>query len=254
MKNHRPIIALIIPAFILVSAFAAQSQEPVKSDEYICRDLKGNKRWQASHTIRPLKTKDLYVLTEEGRGTYSGFKEPVRWKADTEFLDDGVKIVPLRMKKTFFSENGNVVFEGAQEFDPEKNEVTCVKKWPDTGRQVRKTFRYKGDVVNEYLLGPYTERYLKNGEREKSFYLVSNDPAIYDIRAAVQSEEEIAINGRKMTAYKIFLDPKVGLFGFLAPKTYVWHLAGGECNWLKYRGAEDTLNSPEVEMEKGGSA
>jgi hypothetical protein len=239
-------LASLIPAKGSMYAYAQQ----VSSAKYICKDLEGKKRWEASNTIVRQKEKDLYVLTEEGTGVYFGFDEPVRWKAQAEFLDDGAKITPLRVKKVFYSQvAGKALFEGTQEYDPAKGEVTYQKKWLDPAKETRKTLRYDGDVVNEFLLGMYTERFLKNGDRDKVFYLVSNDPSIYKVTAKVIGEEEVVVNGHTLKSYKLSLDPEVGLFGFLAPKTYVWHLTSGQCNWLKYRGAEDTIDSPEVEME-----
>ena len=203
-------------------------------------------------TVKPMEEKNMYTYTEEGSGVYSGFEGSVRWKADTEFTYDGKSMAPLRMKKTVVSPAGTILFEGSQEFDPAKSEVTCIKQWPATGKEIRKTLQYKGDIVNEFLVGIYTERYLKNGERKKTYCLVTNDPNIYKITAKIESEETFFLNGKNVNCYKIHLKPDVGMLGIFAsmlPQTYIWHLASGNFDWLKYKGAEDTLDSPEVEME-----
>lgn len=246
---------MVIAALLSIMVFpdaAARAEDNASSGRYACSDLKGNRRWESSVTVKPMKEKNLHLYTEEGNGVYSGFDGRVSWKTETEFIADGKGITPLRMKKKFVSPDGTVLFEGSQEFDPVKGEVICVKKWPATGKEVRKTLRYKGDVVNDCLLGLYTERYLKNGEREKTYYLVTNDPDIYKITAKIEAEETISVNGKNVSSYRIRLKPDVGMLGMFAgllPQTYVWHMAGGSFSWLKYKGAEDTLDSPEVEME-----
>lgn len=240
---------LMFTASIFSAILPSHAEDNVTTEKYVCNDLDGNKRWEAEATTRSLGKKNTYILTEEGNGIYFGFDCPVSWKAETEFSDDGEKIAPLRMKKTVMSADGRTLFEGAQEFDAEKGEVTCLKRWTESGKEVKKSLRYKGDVVNDLLLGRYVKRFLKNGDRQKTFYLVTNDPDIYRIRAAIKDEEELDINGNKVTAYKIKIAPQGGLAAMFAPPTYVWHLAREKFNWLKYKGAEDTLDSPEVEME-----
>lgn len=241
--------AIILSALVPMASLPCRAEEQITVSKYVCTDLEGNKRWEAINTIKPQNQNGLYLMTENGSGTYSGFDVPVKWRTDTEFSDDGTKITPIRMKKSFASDDGKTLFEGTQEFDPGKNIVTCIKRWPGSGKEVSKTLKYKGDVVNDCLLGLYVERFLAKGDTEKSFYLISNDPEIYKISARIKNKEDITINGIAMPAYKISLDPEVGIFGVFAPKTYVWHLARPGYDWLKYKGAEDTINSIVVEME-----
>lgn len=243
----RDIILLVVGLILSLSVSAEAVDQDVVS-KYVCKDIKGNMRWHATIT-RTNKGNNLFLLTNEGEGTYYGFKEPVKWKALAEILDDGDTIVPIRSINTFMSKDGKAVFEASQEYSSDKSEVTYVKKWLDSGREVRKILKYKGDAVNEFTLGLYVERLLKKGERKKTFYLVSNDPSIYKMSATIVAEEDIAINGSIYKAYKIHLDPDVGIFGVFAPETYAWHLARPNFDWLKYRGVEDTINSPVVEME-----
>lgn len=239
------ILSAIIPATFL----PCRAEETITVSKYICNDLDGNKRWEAITTIKPQDQSGLYIMTENGSGKYSGFDVPVSWRTDTEFTDDGTDITPIHMKKVFTSETGETLFEGIQEFNKEKSTVTCIKRWPGSGREITKTLKFKGDVVNDCLLGLYVERFLGKGDTEKSFYLVSNDPAIYRISARIKNKEDVNVNGIAIGAYKISLDPDVGIFGAFAPKTYVWHLAKPGYDWLRYKGAEDTIDSVVVEME-----
>ena len=251
-KNESGFFIRAIILSILLLPNAAAAEDGGSAGRCLCNDLKGNKRWEAAVTIKPMEEKNMHVYIEEGSGVHSGFDGQVRWKTEAEFIADANNIIPMRMKKTFVSPAGAVLFEGLQEFDRAKGEVTCIKRWPASGKVVRKTLRYKGDVVNDCLLGLYTQRYLKNGERKKTYYLVTNDPNIYKITARFESEEAIPINGKAINSYKIHLKPDAGILGIFAgllPQTYIWHRAGGNFDWLKYKGAEDTLNSPEVEME-----
>ena len=66
-------------------------------------------------------------------------------------------------------------------------------------------------------------------------------------------EEEIDISGEKQKALKICLDPQLGLFNFMKvfiPRAYMWYSAGGDFKWLQYKGLEDNLSSPVVEIKK----
>lgn len=253
MNTNRVFVIATLTATVLLAASPVFSAgEGIEESRYMCKDNEGNNRWEARLMIKPIDGKGTFLFTEEGRGIYSGFTYPVRWNTETEFLDDGKKPVPIRMKKAFFSEEGKKVFETTQEFDNKNGKVESVKRWLDTGKEVKKTFKYAGDIVNESTLAIYTKRFLKNGEREKIFYLVTNDPDIYKITAKIIAEEELTVNGRKLPAFKIHLKPDVGMLGLFAgmlPQTYVWHLARPGFNWLKYEGAEDTRDSEVVIME-----
>ena len=243
------VAVIIVFAFIFLAASPARAKDRITISKYACFDLEGNKRWEASRTLMPAGKKGLFLLKEAGSGVYSGFDGPVKWKTETEFSDDGSVITPIRMTKTFRSEDDTILFEGSQEFDAKNRWVTCAKRWPASGKEVKKTLRYRGEVVNDCLLGLYVKRFLENGDMKKIFYLVSNDPAMYKISAKVKKKEDVTINGVTRTAYKIDLDPRAGIFGIFAPETCVWHLAKPDHAWLKYRGAEDTIDSTVVRME-----
>lgn len=241
--------------FILSFFFTAlHAKEDIFVTKYICKDLEGGKRWEAVTTIRALKEKGegIYSLAEEGSGIYSGFKAPVRWKAEVEFFSDRTKIAPIEMKRSVFSENGSLIFEESQEFDSKKNEVRWEGNWRDSGKRTRRVFGYKGDTLNRLLLGLYMQKFLANGEREKTFSLLSSEPSMYRVTARVLDTEDITVNGSTYPAYKIYLDPETGILSpleIILPKAYAWHLARGEFNWLKYKGVEGSVTSPSVEIE-----
>ncbi|MCX5716622.1 MAG: isoprenylcysteine carboxylmethyltransferase family protein [Candidatus Omnitrophica bacterium] len=254
-KKGKVFVALLVlSAAVVISAAAACAEDGVFITRYSCKDLEGKQRWEATATIIALKDKgdNVYLITEEGSGLYYGFKVPVRWKSDTEFISNEKNIIPLRAKRLVFSESGILLLQESQEFDPEKREVTCHRKRPGTGEDILRSFRYEGDIVNRLLLSLYIQKFLENGKLEKVFYVLSNEPSLYKVTASVTGKKEITINGAKYLAYKICLNPHIGLLSplkIILPKVYVWHLAAPKFNWLKCKGPEETVSSPTVEIE-----
>ncbi len=250
MKPIRISLAALIYSFIIWSFVYAQ--DGVFLTRYYCQDLDGHKRWEATAKIMPLvKDKNVYLLTEEGRGVYSGFSGPVSWKTEVEFFNDNERIIPLRMKMEVFSSFGKAIFRQSQQFNEAKGEVSCQINDLAKGRQSRKVFKFKGDIVNRFLLGMYVQRLLRQGNKEKAVYFISSEPSVYKIRLQVLREEEVQVDVSQKKAYKIYLNPDIGMLSvlkFVIPKTFIWHLSKPDFEWLKYRGLESSIGSPEVEI------
>jgi len=118
-------------------------------------------------------------------------------------------------------------------------------------KKIEKTFKFKDDIVTRLILGLYIQKFLENGETEKTVELVSSEPQLYKVNIRITGEEKIDINGREKIAYKLCLDPDIGLlniFKFFISKTYVWHSSVPDFEWLKYVGLENTISSPKVEI------
>ncbi|MBL7170839.1 MAG: hypothetical protein ISS46_02460 [Candidatus Omnitrophica bacterium] len=220
---------------------------------YVCMDLKGNERWSAVAEIFSCADKgpDIYKLVEKVKGYYSGFKGEISWVETLEFESNKVTVRPLKTNKKIFDEYGKVIALEYQEFDFINKVASYYYEYLPAKRKIEKTFKFKDDIVTRLILGLYVQKFLENGETEKTVELVSSEPQLYKVNIRITGEEKIDINGREKIAYKLCLDPDIGLlniFKFFISKTYVWHSSVPDFEWLKYRGLENTISSPNVEI------
>lgn len=248
---------IIILFLLLISSFSnAEVREDRFATSYTCFDLKGNERWKAATEITHSSDKgeDVYTLIEKGEGYFSGFKGKISWTAKLEFISTKDTVRPLGMEKQIFDEDGKVIARQKQEFDFTNKKTTCSYENLVTKRKTAKVFKFKGDIVNRLILGLYVQKFLENGKREQTVSILSDEPCLYKVNIKVIGEEEIKCNGREKIAYKLSLDPDIGLlniFKVILPKAYVWHSAAPHFEWLKYVGLENSICSPRVEIRTG---
>ena len=248
-------VGIIILFLLSLSFFAnADVKENIFVTNYTCSDLKGNERWKGETQISHTDKKDIYLLTERGKGRFSGFKDRISWTATLRFLSTEDIIKPLKMEKQIFNQGGKLITRQTQNFDFANRKATYCYENLITKRKMEKVFRFKGDIVNRLILGLYIQKFLKNGEREQTVSILSDEPRLYRANIKVIGEEEIECNGRKKMAYKLSLDPDIGLlniFKFVLPKVYTYHSVTPDYEWLKYVGLESNIASPKVEIETG---
>ncbi len=243
---------IIILFLLSLPSFAnAEVKEDKFVTNYTCFDLKGNERWKGETEISHTDKKDIYILIERGKGYFSGFKGRISWTAKLKFLSTEDRIKPLKMEKQIFNQGGKVIARQTQKFDFANKKVTYRYENLVIKRKMEKVFRFKGDIVNRLVLGLYVQKFLKNGKREQMVSILSDEPRLYRANIKVIGKEEIECNGRKKMAYKLCLDPDIGLlniFKFILPKVHIWHLATPHYEWLKYVGLESNITSPKVEI------
>ncbi|MFC1576278.1 hypothetical protein ACFL3J_01255 [Candidatus Omnitrophota bacterium] len=240
-------------SFLLVLNFLAANSsyattEVLYKTSYICRDQKGTQRWQADYELKR-EDEDTYIITEKGHGRYFGFKDKISWAAMTEFKGSGDTIRPLWLKKRIFNEDGKAIATQEQSFNYDNNVVTCTHEDLAKNTSTKKKFTFKKDIVNRLLQGIYVRKFLENKEKCKEIQFISPEPRLYNLQVKLLDTEEIEISGRKIKSYKIALDPMLGIFNFVKvflPKSYVWHSARPEFEWLRYEGVENSVSSPEV--------
>lgn len=251
--------ALVFIAILLTIAVSSRSggtlsraegKSPVTRSR--CSDLEGNKLWESTATTVPIAGKPgHFLLTEEGKGNYSGFKGITSNKSEFEFISDENRLEPVYLKRQVFSDDGKIIFEETERFDNDKGRVDCEVKHLLKKENKKKAFDYKGDIVNQFMMGSYIRRFLRAGEKERTTYLVNDEPALYRVKLKVVGKEVITVNGKKRDAYKICIDPQIGLLSpvkaFL-PKNYDWHSTQPPYEWLMFRGLESSIDSPKVEI------
>ena len=217
---------------------------------YVCRDMEGRERWKATNEIINKKG-DVYIMTEKAEGVYSSFDGPVSWVAEIEFESTEETVRPISLEKRVFDEKGNPLRIEKQKFDFSKNIATCSHEDIPKNSVRTKKFKFDKDIVNRQILGLYTQKMLENGKKSAMVQMVSEEPGFYNILLGVVKTENVKINGRKTRAYKIQIDPRLGLLNIakaLFPRAYAWHSSEPKFEWLRYQGLEGGINSVKVEV------
>jgi len=243
-------------AAILCMACAASAwpqEKDVFETSYACYDFKGEQRWQATTQISAPadRQKGNYLLVEKGDGYYSGFKGKVSWVATLDFQSDENIVRPLKMRKEVFDASRQKVSLETQEFDYAGNTVEVVYEDLVLKKKRQARFNFSGDVANQLILGLYVQKFLEQGREKAMFEIVSGEPHIYKVYLRRVKKENIEVNGRSYAAYKLCLDPELGILSvakIFLPKAYVWHSSLPKFEWLRYKGLEASLDSPQVEI------
>ncbi len=244
-------ITFLILLFALISAHTliSEAQDPIKL-EYVGRDMQGNYRWKADAEIVH-KHDNVYEMTEKGEGVYSSFDGKVSWVAVLEYEETEDTIKPLKLDKKVFDAKGTVIRIETQRFDPDKKEGTCTHQEPVNNVSRTKKFKFDRDVVNKLSMGLYAQKMLETGKTSKEVEMVSEEPNMYNMELRVIDTETIDMNGGKKKAYKLVIDPQLGILNFAKaffPKSYAWHSAEPKFEWLRYQGLEGDIKSVEVEV------
>ena len=251
-NNTMKRLFLFLLCFFALAGSCALSaaRDDVVRMSYVCRDMKGAERWQAGAEIRN-KEGDIYTMVEKVSGFYSGFKGRISWVAKMEFESTGDNIRPISLDKRVFDAQGHTLRIERQKFDLANNIATCTHEDPTRNIRRTRTFRLNKDVVNRLSLGLYAQKLIASGKTSEKVQMVSEEPNVYDIELSIVDKEEIKVNGKTVTAYKLSIDPQLGFFDAVKvflPKAYAWHSAGPGFAWLRYAGLEGDISSKKVEV------
>ena len=252
------LILILLTVAVLVTVFypfLALAEKDISTTSYECYDLKGNPRWKAVTEIfsSPEKGQGINTLIEKGSGIYSGFEERISWRSELEYIREAEQIRPIKSQINIFGISGELISIESQEFDYGSDTVTFKREDKISGKIYKEEFKIKEDIVNRLMLGLYIQQFLKSDKKETVIQMLSNEPRLIKCRLYIIGKEEIEINGQSRQAYKLCLDPQLGLLNFVKvfiPKAYVWHSAKPDFEWLKYKGLEVNLSSPIVEIKK----
>ncbi len=229
--------------------------EEVVNLSYVGRDLKGSSRWRAEAQIKNISP-GVYLMTEKAEGIYSSFKGRISWVAQMKFerIKDSVR--PMSLDKRVFDAKGNIIRREIQEFDLASNTGTCTHEEPVRHISRTKRFKFNRDVVTRLSLGFYAQKFLESGKTSEKLQMVSEEPNVYNVELKKMGKETIEINGRKVAAYRLSLEPQLGALNFVKaflPKSYAWHSAVPKYEWLGYTGLEGGINSEKIEVLVEGS-
>ena len=242
------IFLLCLSAFVWTGALFAA--EAVVDMNYICRDLNGSKRWQARSQIVNIAP-GVYLMTEKAEGIYSSFNGRVSWVAEMKFERTKDSIRPISLDKKVFDQKGKMIRRESQMFDLINNTGTCTHEEPERNISRTRNFKFNKNIVTRLSLGIYAQKFLESGKTSEKLQMVSEEPNVYDVELQRMGKEAIKVNGRKVVAYRLCVDPSLGVFNFVKvflPKAYAWHSAVPKYEWIRYSGLEGGINSEKVEV------
>jgi hypothetical protein len=252
----RPLLlieSVIFSCLFLFPASSLNADDPSRI-RYISFDSEGNERWKAQAEIvaMPVDIEGLFILTEKGTGSFTGYRDKISWTARLEFERKKDYIRPIRLENRVSDKSGREIVIERQEFDYKNQKASSSRTDLVTKETQEETFKFRGDIINRLLLPLYIQRFLKDGKKEESVSILSPEPRLYKINIFMVSEDQIDIDGKKIAAYKLCIDPQLGLLNILKAlvprKAYSWHSADQDYRWLKYEGPEVGLSSEDIKI------
>ena len=251
------VIILIIFLMFLIVPVCFSDIDTGFTTSYVCTNLEGAPRWTAKVVIRHLTDDpdDIFVLTEDGTGYYSGFEDQISWTSVLRFKSTDDTVRPIIVEKRVFNKDRELLVIETQEFDYTDKKILCIRQDKVKNRETTREFRFSSDPINRLALSLYLQKLLSNGIRERRVDLLTADPSLVSVDIKIIKEEIVDIHNKELPAFKICLDPNLGLlsiFKVLLPKAYTWHLAEGDFAWLRYKGPESSPTSIKVLIETKG--
>ncbi len=246
----KSLIFLVCLSLLASAASFLSADEEAVNISYVGRDLKGASRWRAEAEIRNLSP-GVYLMTEKARGIYSSFKGKVSWVAEMKFERTKDSVRPMSLDKRVFDAKGNVIRREVQEFDLVNNTAVCTHEEPERNISRTRKFKFNKDVVTRLSLGFYAQKFLESGKTSEKLQMVSEEPNLYNVELKRVGKEFMYIGGSKIPAYRLCLDPQLGALNFVKvflPKSYAWHSAVPNYQWLGYAGLEGGINSEKIEV------
>ncbi len=231
-------------------AFTLFAAEEVVDFSYICRDLKGAHRWRAEAQVKNISP-GIYLMTEKAKGIHSSFNGPVSWVSEMKFERTKDNVRPISLDKRVFDSKGRMIRHEKQDFDLAGKTATCIHEEPVRRISRTRKFKFNRDVVTRLSLGFYIQKFLENGKTSEKLQMVSEEPGVYNVELRLIGKELIEVNGRKMAAYRLCVDPELGPLNFVKeffPKSYAWHSVVPKYEWIGYAGLEGGINSEKVEV------
>ena len=193
----------------------------------------------------------LYVSRKEGRGDYAGYTDVV-WTIDSRMQEESDRLNPLESSLTIKTGDGNVLTRYEIVFQHDRK-IINFRRFDGAGELIRAAdFPIKGPTTDSFGLIHFLKKLVAEPDKKKddSFYLLTNEPALYKIDLKRRGEEKITLPAGEFRAVKIQLlvdlGPLTGITARLFPPTYLWYQKNDPSLWLRYEGLEFGRNSTNI--------
>jgi len=251
MKNF--LIALILCA--LAQRSYAQTFMPAKeAGEEVCVNKKDGKvRCRRNFTVERVtrEGKIVYKINLTGFGDYDKYTD-IRLQFVSEMEERGDFLFTLWSTQTIRDKNGDLIVEYRKDYDYPAKKIYYRAAGKGGKTIAQKTFLIKGRVVDDVGLGCFLKTIVAHIENKdyRHFYLLSSEPAMYEINVKKIGDEDFISSLGKIAAIKIRLIPDFGILtgitGAVVPPTYLWFGKDAPYDDLAYEGLETGLGSAHV--------
>lgn len=206
-------------------------------------DQKNNKI-RSEMTLSIEQRGDFYEYIEETRGAYDQFENIVK-SVRTIMRENNGLIETVESTITVKDEQGHILAKYTKDFDYKGGKV-IYRKYDNAGElEKEKKFKIKGPICDDTSLVYFAKIFAANhGDKKyKRYYLLSNEPKLYDIRVKDLGIVDFKLpSGKVVKAIKIqtipSFGPLTGILAKLVPPTYLWYEAQPPHNFLQYEGLE----------------
>jgi hypothetical protein len=212
----------------------------------------GKYRWKNTVVYKKVKDENgqmLLSIRETGAGLFGKDNQNVTWVNQTYAILEGTNLAPYSTSVTMKDSAGKVVLELEKAYDRKTKKVSCTKNGKDS------FYDFYNDLVDKDMVGIAMMNYpfdKKEANPNYSFHLLTHEPAMYKMDVKFIGTENLTINGKAVSCYKIQMIPDLGLMnvaGAFVPKTYFWYEAKAPHNFVRYEGLESGLGTPYIVMD-----
>ncbi len=243
---------LLILIFTLSCTSYAEDYREARNGSYVLKgtsDLRSNfsslvKRFSRNGKI-------FYKYTEQGKGDYDKYLN-ITWDIASEMEEKEDLVYLIYSNRIIRDEDNKVLIKYEKRFDYDKGKIYYASS-DSKGNIIKKTtFPIKGYTTDDATMSYFLKTFVahRNDKRYRRFYLISNEPSLYNITIKVIGAEVLELPSGKVKAIKLRLIPNfgilTGLTGALIPPTYVWYSENPPYILLQYEGLEAGLGTSHI--------
>ncbi len=208
----------------------------------------GAVRWKSSlSTSKTTFNGKPYIYTEEtGKGKYGKDNAYKTWIVRGYYQIGAAGITPYEVKLEMKDTDGKQVFMLDKSYNYDAKKVVC-----DLNDSI-KTFDLNPNTLDRDIMGRLLPNFPFETGDDTTFYLVTHEPALYNITMKLRGKETITVKGRDVECYKLELIPDLGALGFVGafvPKNYFWYTVTKPHRFMRYEGLESGIGTPVIVME-----
>src|ERR1051325_454735 len=138
---------LLYPIALALTIISAPATIPNERGSIVVSDQHGSERWTADFTMEPSREGGLPAVrfTENGRGRYSPYSQPVQWMIESVWTASG-EFQPLRFERTVKDLNGRTITTERKTFDTTRHNVKFERQSQASG-PVNKEIHVPADTL-----------------------------------------------------------------------------------------------------------
>jgi len=221
----------------------------------IYSETKNNSKPHATATCSIRKNsqpeKTLYQLIQNGKGNYDQFKD-VQWTMTSSLMEDHSSLWVLESTTHVYDHDQTQLAQFKKVYDYQKSAITF-QKLNHRGEVLQEEiFPIKGPTCDDITLVHFLRTYVanQNNEQYQRFYLLTNEPKLYQVMIKNRGKEVLNLPMGRINAMKIQLMADLGplteIVAQFVPPTFVWYTEHYPYHWLQYEGLESGFGSANI--------